>query len=311
VIWPRTLAAAWWKDNPVPSAARTKPRAGLPALALCLALPTLSQIDKPPEFEDPAAFRAGGAAAPEGSSHVSARGENVSLNLLRHLAGFEKAAATEPERRAFLEGYGLLRQRMAAAAISSFQQAASRHPDSEPILCGLAVALYIAGSFDESAALLVRRAERNPTDLRLVPLLGETGGASRTHRTAIEQRLRDFVRAAPSSAAARYYLATLLASGPSPASDEAVALWTEAAKLDAGDARPCLELARVEAARDRTDAAIAWLNCAVQRDPSSAEAHYRLARLYFQTNQRGLADKHLRQFRALQGNRVEPRVEKR
>lgn len=262
-----------------------------------------SPIEKVPEFEDPKAFRSGAPAGTEASSHVSARTEKVSLNLLRHLAAFDIIAQDEEERRLFRKGYGLVQQRLLAAAVSAFRAGEKRFPESEPISGGIVVALFMTADYDASASLLLRLAGRSPGNLRLLPLIGETAGASERYKSAMAALLRDFVHRAPASGAARYYLAQFLSGDSSEAPAQAIALWTDAARLDPRDARPCLELARVEASRADTSAAIRWLNRALERDPDLAEAHYRLAHLYLRIGQRKLSDEHMQRFRAL---RVKP-----
>lgn len=274
-------------------------------LLLLAASTALAQpIRKPPEFEDPAAFRSTAPAAADGSSHISARGERISQNLLRFLAAYDTPGTDKAEYALFQQGYKLLRQGLAAAAVASFREAAKRHPQSEPVVAGLSVALYLIGELDESASALVRIAELYPRSGRLVPLLGETADASSRYRPLMEQRLRDFVRADAKSAAARYYLAQLLASEQPQPPAEAATLWTEAAALDPRDVRPCLSMARLEENRDRVEAAIAWLNRALERDPLLPDAHYRLSRLYFRVGKKELGNRHLERFRMLRGSQT-------
>jgi tetratricopeptide (TPR) repeat protein len=157
----------------------------------------------------------------------------------------------------------------------------------------------MAGEVEESGAILIRLAEIHPDQMLLVPILGEIATGSPAQRPAMEARLRNFLRIAPKHGSARYYLAELLAAGLPEPPAEAIRLWQEAASLDTGDARPCLAMARVEQARNRSTSAIGWLTRALERDPASAEAHYHLARLYFRTGQRDLGNQHLKQFHAL------------
>lgn len=275
----------------MPSAALSK----VVCVAAMASAVAVAQITKAPEFEDPA-FRTGMASASEGTSHVSAQGESVAENLLRHLAGF--GSSDSPESAQFQQGYALLRQRMSAGAVALFRDAAARYPASVAIQCGLAVALHSAGNFDESAALLLQAAARHPRDVRLIPLLGETARSSPPNGAAFERRLREFVRVSPGGAV-RYFLAQLIASRQPEAPQEAIELWTEAARLDPRDARPCLELARAEAFRDRIEEAIMWYGRALERDPASAEAHYQLARLCLRTGRREVGERHMKQFQAL------------
>jgi Flp pilus assembly protein TadD len=253
----------------------------------------MGQITAPPSFEDNRTFRTGAPAAPLDSSHVSSQREEISLNLLRLLKSYDLAAASAQEKSSFESACAMLDQRMVNASAEAFRAASASHPKSRPLRTGLAAALFLKGEQTESAALLLKLAAEAPADPRLLPFLGEAAAMAENEKPAVIEALRRMKDAQPQSGAARYYLART-AGGP-----EAQRLYLEAARLDAADARPCIELARADTSEGRLDSAVDWLTQALARDPKSAEAHYLLGRLYHRTGRRDLGDKHLEQFRAL------------
>lgn len=261
----------------------------------------LAQIDKPPEFEEKPSFRQAAPAALDSTSHVSARSEAVDAGLVAQMDLFlpPEASAKYGE---FAAARDLVRQRSLAAAASAFEAGTRSDPRGLEMNAGHAIALYLTGRHEESVAATLALARRFPREARLVALLGETAIAAPHHRESSLAALRAFTKGLPANGAARFYLAKLLADGSAEAPAEAVALWKQAAGLDTGDPRPCLELARAATA-DRPAEAILWLERALSRDPSLPDAHYRLSRLYAKQGNKVRAEMHLDRYRKLLRNR--------
>jgi len=267
--------------------------------AVVFLLPVLawSQITKPPEFEQPGAFRTAPAQSGlDGTSHVAAQHQRLSASLLSHLANLDLTGLSQSERDAFDAGRRLLAQSMGAAALQHFRSASEQHRECAPLRLGYAVTLYLMSKPDESAAQVLAVAGNATV---LIPFLGELASASPGNAAAIEQRLRQFAGELPRNGAVRYYLAGALTRNYTVPSSEAEELLKEAAKLDPNDARPCLDLARLESNRDNTEAATGWVLEAIKREPDLAEAHYRLSRLYFRAGKQAESDRHLERFREL------------
>jgi len=182
--------------------------------------------------------------------------------------------------------------------MASFEAGAAKEPENTALVAGLAIARFLTGRYQASATAIVDLARRTPRDERLIPLLGETAASvPAANCAAYVSALRGLTAAFPKSGGARYYLAQMLTSGAPTPPAEAISLWTEAARLDARDARPCLELAR--AATARLAEAIMWLNQAIERNPALPDAHFRLSRLYARQGDTARAARHLQEYRKL------------
>ncbi|MCC6537304.1 MAG: tetratricopeptide repeat protein [Bryobacterales bacterium] len=253
-----------------------------------------AQLDKPPSFDERPAFQKPAAGPLDSSAHVSGRAEAAASQLALQIDRF----APSPPDTAFEAARALLRQGHLAAAAASFEEGAAREPKNDALHAGVAITQFLTGHYDASAASLLELVRSTPRDARLIPLLGETAGsAPPARRAAYVTALRQFAAAFPRSGEPRYYLAQLLAAGVPTPPAEAVALWTEAARLDPHDARPCLELARTATARPTE--AIRWLEQALQRDPALPDAHFRLSQLYLRQGDRPRAAQHLQRYREL------------
>jgi predicted Zn-dependent protease len=257
-----------------------------------------AQVTQPPAFEEPAAFRTG-AAPVEGTSHVSARREEISAALVRQLEVLGKMEMAAQDRVRFEEAHGLVKQRLLSAGLEAFERASRGSPGSRPLRAALAVAHFLAGRYEESGTVLLRLAAEAPGEAFLVPLVGEMAGVSETHRAGFEAALRRLARALPKDGAVRYYLAQVLTAGKE-APEEAVALLRESASLDRRDSRPCWELGRIAEKREDAGEAIRWYEETFRRKPDFHAVHYRLGRLYVKAGKQALGEEHLRKFRAAQ-----------
>ncbi|MEZ5352314.1 MAG: tetratricopeptide repeat protein [Bryobacteraceae bacterium] len=275
-------------------------------ISMLLAALASAQIDKPPDFGDKPAFRQSAAGSLDSTSHIAGRSEAIAARLVRQLESFAPTGSGSPEHQLFNSAWQLVRQRHRAAAAAAFDDGTRRHPESESLAAGKVILLYLTGHYDESSAALLPLVRRFPGDPRLVVLVGETAGASPALTARFERALRAFIRTLPGNGGARYYLAQLLAGNHAKTPAEAVTLWQEAARLDPADPRPCLELARAANSSGRSSDAIAWLNSALQRDPSLPDAHYRLSRLYAKQGDRTQAANHLAEYRKLEAGRAAP-----
>lgn len=253
-----------------------------------------AQLDKPPSFDDRPAFQKNTAGPIDSSAHISGRAEAAASQLAAQIDRF----APTPADAAFDAARGLLRQGHLAAAAASFEESARREPNNNALLAGVAIARFLTGRYEASATAMLDLLRRTPRDERLIPLLGETAASvPAANRAAYIAALRSFAAAFPKSGEARYYLAQMLAAGAATPPAEAIALWTDAARLDTHDARPCLELAR--AATAQPAGAIMWLTRALERDPALPDAHFRLSRLYARQGDAAKAAQHLEQYRKL------------
>ncbi len=244
----------------------------------------LAQITKPPEFEENGKFQTGNAAGSvDGSSHVSAERAVVNQELLSLLR----------KRPEYAEGVRLIERQLPGAAQAEF--------DRKQLKAGVAVSLFLAGKVDESAALLCSLAKAKRVPPELLPILGETVGASKTWANRMLAAVR--LLSQPDSAESEYYLARALLKQEPAQTAEAMAHLQKSAALDPKSTRALLESARQNTAASQRPSAIALLEEALRRDAQLSVAHYRLAQLYRATGQVEKSREHLRRFEEL---RIQP-----
>lgn len=244
----------------------------------------LAQITKPPEFEENGKFQTGNAASSvDGSSHVSAERGVVNRELLSLLRKVP----------AYAEGVSLIERQLPGAAQAEFER--------KQLQVGVAVSLFLAGKVDASAELLCSLAEAKRLTPELLPILGETVGASKTWAPRMLARIRGLSNEA--SAESEYYLARALLKQEPAQTAEALSHLQKSAALDPKSTRALLESARQTTAVHQRPAAIALLEEALRRDEKLSVAHYRLAQLYRATGQAERSREHLRRFEEL---RIQP-----
>ena len=161
-------------------------------------------------------------------------------------------------------------------AVADFTRAAELAPnDAEPLLA-LGDLLRDVGRLDEAIETYREALAREDADAASWLKLGNALVLAR-EATHAATAFREAVRRAPELAAAHNGLgAALMASGDHDAASESLA---RAAELDARDPNPLMNLALLrERTGDRVAARSAW-QAALERDPDSAIARARLARL--------------------------------
>lgn len=147
---------------------------------------------------------------------------------------------------------------------------------------GPAVEKYLSGDLAGSAAALLAL----PAGLQVLPFLGETVAAS----PSLLPRLREIAKSNPNDAGAAYYLGRALALPGS------VPYLRQAASLEPKNARALVELGRQFANDGKRAEAIAAFESALEREPDSKTAHFRLAQLYRAVGNAEKSREHLRQY---------------
>src|SRR6202140_1550002 len=158
---------------------------------------------------------------------------------------YELAAHLDPsESNLFDWGSELLLHRTLDPAITIFQKAAERYPNSPRVAIGLGIAYYSRGNYDDAVKSLLHAADLTPADPRVYPFLSRAYDSSPSQADDVIARFRRFAQQQPNNGRAQYYYA--------------MSLWKGKRAQDSN-----LDLAQIGV----------LLKKAITLDPSLAEAH--------------------------------------
>src|SRR6202047_2642818 len=165
---------------------------------------------------------------------------------------YELAAHLDPsESNLFDWGSELLLHRTLDPAITIFEKAAERYPNSPRVAIGLGIAYYSRGNYDDAVKSLLHAADLSPADPRVYPFLSRAYDSSPSQADEVIARFRRFAELRSSNGRAQYYYA--------------MSLWKGKGAQDSS-----LDLAQISA----------LLKKAIALDPSLAEAHLQLGNLH-------------------------------
>jgi len=165
---------------------------------------------------------------------------------------YEVAAHLDPsEGNLFDWGSELLLHRTLDPAITVFEKAAERYPNSPRIAIGLGIAYYSRGNYDDAVKFLLHAADLSPADARVYPFLSRAYDSSPSQADEVITRFRRFAERQPKNGRAQYYYA--------------MSLWKGKRLQDSN-----LDLRQIDALLKR----------AISLDPFLAEAHLQLGNLY-------------------------------
>jgi tetratricopeptide (TPR) repeat protein len=218
---------------------------------------------------------------------------------------FELAAHADPsESNLFDWGSELLIHRTLEPAITVFQDAVQRFPQSPRLAIGLGMALYALGKYDEAVKSLLRAADLNPADPRCYPFLSKAYDSSPNQADEVTQRFRRFAELQPHNGQALYYYAMSLWKGSrieDPGMDlhQIESLLKQSMSLDPKLAQAHLQLANLYSDQKKYSDAIPEYERALELDSELADAHYRLGQAYIRTGQAAKAQQHLDVYQKL------------
>ena len=199
---------------------------------------------------------------------------------------YEQAVRLDPsEQNYFAWGAELLLHRAIKPAAEVFTKGTIAHPKSARMLAGLGAALYAGGSYADAARRVCDASDLQPADPTPYLFLGKMEKAAPDSLPCVEQKLARFAHDEPTDALANYYYAVSLwkrsrGSQNSPSLQEVEALLQKAVAADPKLAEAYVQLGMVYAARANFAQAIEKYKKAVEINPQSTEAHYRLALAY-------------------------------
>jgi tetratricopeptide (TPR) repeat protein len=220
---------------------------------------------------------------------------------------YEQAVRVNPaEQNYFAWGTELLLHRAIKPAAEVFTKGSVVHPKSARMLAGLGAALYASGSYADAARRVCEASDLQPADPTPYLFLGKMEKAAPDPLPCVEQKLARFTHDQPANALANYYYAVALwkqsrgaGEGPenSPAVQHAEALLQMAVTADPKLDAAYVQLGILYDAQGNPTQAIGAYKKAVEANPQSGEAHYRLALAYKRTGEDEKSEKELQLYK--------------
>ena len=231
--------------------------------------------------------------------------EEARGNKSKSLEAFRRAAGLEPKNVDYRYDYAqaLAHEWLLNQALDVFRGAAADFPQSARIWMGWGAAYYLAGKYPEAAQTLLHTAEIAPQAGEVYYLLGRVYDAAGPFQNAIAERFADHCRTEPSDVWGHYFYGHILAESSQQASSarllEAQEHLEKAVALNDRLAEAHTELGKVLDQCGQIEAARKELERAVQLDPQSSSAYYRLAIVYRKAEEPALAQQASVKFQQL------------
>ena len=225
-------------------------------------------------------------------------------NPLEAVREYQRAAELDPsEANLFDWGTDLLMHRAFEPAIEVFTQGNRLSPRSARMLAGLGVAWYARGAYDQAAQRLCEASDLNPDDPNPYLFLGKMQTVETMQSGCIVERLGRFARLQPDNALANYYYALSLSKREDSQDANNVglveSLLEKAVRLDSKLAAAYLQLGILHSQQGESSKAISAYQKAIEANPQSEEAHYRLAQAYSRAGEKVKAQTELQLYEQL------------
>jgi tetratricopeptide (TPR) repeat protein len=218
---------------------------------------------------------------------------------------YELAAHLDPsEGNLFDWGSELLLHRTLDPAITIFEKAAERYPNSPRIAIGLGIAYYSRGNYDDAVKSLLHAADLSPADPRVYPFLSRAYDSSPSQAEEVIARFRRFAEQQPNNGRAQYYYAMSLWKGKriqdaSLDLAQISALLKRAIALDPSLAEAHLQLGNLYSDQHKYPDAIPEYQHVLELNSDLADAHYRLGQAYVHTGEKDKAQQQLQAYQKL------------
>jgi tetratricopeptide (TPR) repeat protein len=223
---------------------------------------------------------------------------------------YQIAAHLDPsEDNLFDWGGELLVHRTYDPAIEVFRQAIQRYPNSPRLRIGLGMALYSRGNYEESIKSLLAAADLDPADPRCYLFLSKSYLSSPNQADDVIQRFRRYSQLKPDNALAQYYYAISLWKGKrleqSSVDFQTVeSLLQRSIALDGTLADSHLQLGILYADQHELDKSLPEYQRALELNPDSPDAHYRLGQYYVRAGQKDHAQQEFAVYQKLQAQHM-------
>jgi Flp pilus assembly protein TadD len=218
---------------------------------------------------------------------------------------YELAAHLDPsEGNLFDWGSELLLHRTLDPAISVFQNAVERYPNSPRLAIGLGIAYYSRGNYDDAVKSLLKAADLSPGDPRVYPFLSRAYDSSPGQADEVIARFRRFAEQQPGNARAQLYFAMSMWKGkraqdPNMDLTQIGALLKRSIALDPSLAEAHLQLGNLYSEQGKYADSIPEYQRALQLNSDLADAHYRLGQAYVRTGDKERAQKQIQIYQKL------------
>ena len=188
------------------------------------------------------------------------------------------------EANYFAWGSELLLHRAIWQAAEVFAKGAKAHPDSARMKTGWGAALFAGARYDEAAQRLCEASDLNPADEEPYLFMGKSVLAAPAPLPCVGQRLARFVALQPGNANANYFYAMALSkAGQAADAPRVTSLLRKTISLDPKFSDAYLQLGILAFAQRNYAEATGLYQQAVNANPQSGEAHYRLGVVYDRT----------------------------
>lgn len=202
---------------------------------------------------------------------------------------FARAAELEPsEENAWQLGYEYLRHWTFDAAVTQFEAASAKFPDSERLRLGMGAALYGAADYGRAIPAFADLLEAEPDNVLYAELLGMSCNAPVPASAPRCATLLAYAQAHSDDAKAATYAASWLMKDHDTVQNVDLARKMLEQALAANPNLPGAQFQMGMIMQDRKDwkASIPFLERAVKLKPDYAQAHYRLALAYWRTGRK-------------------------
>ena len=215
--------------------------------------------------------------------------EEASGNVDQAAREYELAARMDPsEENLFDLGSDLLNHHGFPPALTLFNFASQKYPQSARLRVGLGVSHYSLGQYDDAVQTLCQAVDLDPKDTKALDFLGKMYDISPAYADEVTRRLSGFVHAYPRNAAASYYYALSLRKRTLNREAEHYLLHALGLQPNFTDAH--YELGLLYQEQRESAKAIAQLQIAAKQRPDFLQAHYHLAQLYKKIGKTDLAN---------------------
>ncbi len=221
--------------------------------------------------------------------------DEASGDPLRAVHEFAMAVQEDPsEQNYFAWGEELLQHRAVLQAKEVFEHGVKQYPKSFRLLTSLGAALFAGALYQQAADRLCEASDLNPGDPEPYRFMGKIELVAPAFNSCMGARLARFASVHPNDALANYFYAMDMWKQQGNALDVATqrkveALLTRAVTIDPKCSVGFLQLGNLRASEQNYPAAITLYAKAIDADPQSSEAHYRLAVAYDRIGQRAKA----------------------
>jgi len=208
---------------------------------------------------------------------------------------FERAVEMEPSEQNYFEwGSELLIHRAVWQAKEVFEQGIKLYPHSARLLTALGAALFAGALYDQAALRLCEASDLMPDDPEAYLFMGKVEIAAPNPLPCIQEKLTRFAQRQPNNSRANYYLAMAIwkRSGQEVDQDttrKIEAMLTKSVMTDPKFSDPYVQLGNLKSQQRDFAAGVALYVKAIEVNPQSSEAHYRLGVAYDRLGERDKA----------------------